>query len=218
MTFEKYISDIELRLSGGKPADDLEISRAHIAYLLSVTRDNMVIQHLTDIIKKGGEVPAFYLERQSCEEMQIEDLECLDDCKDYVYVDLDATPLNLPNDLGIQRVETSDGEDVYRSSMINVGIFRKMKFTKATPDNLWWYRKGKRVYIEGISKKTLDVSKLIIWYIRSYAENQPLESEEFLISPELADAMLERTFQILAGQAPQDITNEAIDNVKFSQS
>jgi len=213
MTFDYYISDIESRLTANKPSDDLELSREQIAYLLAVTRDGLVKQRLDQKLMAGLQVDPTYLITEEFETAEIEDLEVLSDCKDYKYIELSKYPLSLIKDMGIVEVTTQDYDSITRVDQHHLTTMRKMKFTKPSPDNMYFWRKNKKLYIEGLKNSTLNLTQFVVTYVPSYSESIPEENEEFLIEPDLASAMLDTVTQILASQIGiHDITNESVDS------
>ena len=71
VTKGQLISDIELRLTKGKPSDDIAIYRNQIAYWLDIERDNILTDILSDSIKKGNDIDPFYVESDLCLSLSI---------------------------------------------------------------------------------------------------------------------------------------------------
>ena len=212
MTFDYYISDIESRLTGNKPSDDLELSREQIAYLLSTVRDGLVKQRLDQKLLAGLGVDPNYVVTEEFAQVDIEDMSGLDDCKDYTYVELSKQPITLVKDMGIVEVTTQDFDSVTRVEQHHLTSMRSMKFTRPSSDNMYFWRKNKRLYIEGLDKATLELTQLIVTYVPSYAQNIPADGDNFFIEPDLAALMLDTVAQKLAQQLGiHDVTNDSTD-------
>lgn len=102
----KMISDVELRLSHGKPSDDFSVTREQIRFWI----DSLASTLNSDWIKKknGGEVPPQLILPYDCLLVQKETPICINNCNTRFYVQLpvnsDGTPksiLSLPNDGGV---------------------------------------------------------------------------------------------------------------------
>lgn len=142
MTKEQLISDLELRLTAGKPSDDVEIPRPLLATWLDQARAT-VIQAES---KQTGEISPSAYTRLECQSVALETPECVyGDCFVNVYLTI-PTPLSLAHDRGVQ-VSFTNGRTVHKiPSPQSYSIFKNLRFGKP---EIGYYRVGDRLYIFG---------------------------------------------------------------------
>lgn len=173
MTKEQLISDLELRLTGGKPSDDVEIPRQLLASWLDQARAT-VIQAES---KATGEISPSCYTRLECQSVALQTPECVyGDCFVNVYMDI-PTPLSLPHERGLQ-VSFTNGRTVHKLiSPQSWGIWKNLKFGKP---EIAWYRVGDRIYIYG--QKINQNYKFTLHLV--LANTQTIEDTELYPAPE----------------------------------
>ena len=143
----KMISDIELRLYGGKPSDDAEIDHDQIRFWLDEVNKRLI----TDYIDKNG-IPPEILRRIECLEVKHSDKDC-GACMSKNFIELPKNKdgstlsvLSLPDDGGI--VELLKGnKPVYRlKSPSEIRIRTNMRFSG---DESYFYRIADKIFLYG---------------------------------------------------------------------
>lgn len=218
MTRGKLISDIELRLTKGKPSDDLELERAQIGHWLDVVRDELVKADLDSELSEGKPLDTFYITRETCISPTVEDLACVDDSIDEYAYTLTSTPMHLHNDQGVIMVRTDEDDLVMPTSLIDIQMIKDMQFTKPSNTNFVYYREGDKLVFFGLNRNPINDPKFIVYYIPQYTAASPSEADEFKIRDHLVGVLLDSveqiarrqmsTFEDLENDAQQDLDNE----------
>lgn len=210
VTKSKLISDIELRVTGGKPSDDLALSRRQISYWLDLSRDALVGNYLNDIIKKGNPIPTDYLEKET-----FSVFEGVDEDDDGLFeswkVSLSKTPLNLLKDRGIARVVTSNFQQVQKKDLSNIDWITDLSYCKADSDNLTYHREKNVLFIQGLNEYEVEYDKVTVYYVTSYKESPVDDIERFVIDDTLMDILLDEVEEIARRElygSVQDLEND----------
>lgn len=210
----ELISDIELRLSGGKPADDFEIDRPQIGHWLDVTRDGLVKTVLDTQINKYGTVDDYYIVREACKVPTEETLACVDEDYEKMSFNLNFTPMSLRKNMGVVKVVTDEYKLVYPADVISINMVIDLPFAAPSEDLLIYYTEKNKITIEGLNKNVISDPNLIVYYIPQYSNSDIAEADEFLISDDLLGILLDEVEAIGRRQLgiPQDIDNDGEDN------
>lgn len=143
----KMISDIELRLYGGKPSDDAEIDHRQIRFWLDEVNKGLI----TEYIDKNG-IPPEILRKIECLEVKHSDKDC-GACMSNYYIELPKNKdgstmsiLTLQNDGGI--IELLKGnKPIYRlNSPTEIRIKTKMRFAN---NESYFYRIADKIFLYG---------------------------------------------------------------------
>ena len=216
VTKGKLISDIELRLTKGKPSDDMAIYRNQIAYWLDVERDNILTDILGEAIKKGDDIDPTYVTQDLClSPVQIED-NCVD-CDDKIryYIELTNEVLFLPKDRGIIRITDNKGKNIPVYSQNEMDDIRLISYSKPTKKRQAAYREGDRkIFIEKLDKYGLQYFEYDVYYV-ARAVGASLEDEDnYPIADEDVPELVERVVMIGLQQmrvGTADIENDGTD-------
>lgn len=208
MVKEKLISDIELRLSGGLVSKDLEIERSQIGHWLDITRDRLVAQELDKLFKKGEQPNPLYIEPEEAKVIQEENPSHLDDPR--YYITLLKTPLYIDGDRGIVKVRTSDLEPVRKTTIGELDMIKNLAFAKPCKGNYMYWRAGVNLYLEGFTARMADEFTIDVYYISSYSENPPAETDDFKLSDDLMPLLLDLVEETARREfsTPQDLQND----------
>lgn len=217
-TKDQLISDLILRVSGGKPADDLELERSQVAFWLSQAGNAVVKADLDKKIFNGDIIDSFYIEKLECKDLIREYSICSDGC-DRLYVKLDRAPIDLRDDSGIIRVKTSEGTKVEKTTLGEVDMISQMEFCKPSTENLVYYREGSKVVVMGIPKEMIGTVSLTIWYIPKLDIECLTEDAEVKIADYLIPLVLESAEEIARRQiyGPQDLENDGQQDLNLSK-
>lgn len=200
MTKEQLISDLELRLTAGKPSDDVEIPRPLLATWLDQARAT-VIQAES---KQTGEIsPSCYTMLQ-CQSVALETPQCVyGDCFVNVYLTI-PTPLSLPHERGIQ-VSFTNGRTVHKMLAPQTwAIWKNLKYGKP---EIGWYRVGDKLYIYGqkINHNYTFTVNLVLANTQTIEDTDTYPIPEHLI-PLILQSAEEIGLRMLQGQS--DINND----------
>lgn len=212
----ELISDIELRLSGGKPSDDFEIERPQIGHWLDVTRDGLVKTMLDIQINKYGTVDDYYIVREVCNLAVEEAIDCVDEEYEKMSFTLVHTPMSLRKNMGIVKIVTDEYNLVYPSNVIDINMVSDLPFSKPADDNLVYYSEKNKITVEGLNKNDISDPTFIVYYIPQYNNADIAETDEFLITDDLLGILLDEVEVIGRRELgiPQDIENNGQDNVQ----
>lgn len=219
MTKEKLISDIELRLTKGKPSDDLELERSQIGHWLDITRDEFVKLSLDTDIRKGNPMDTQYIEKETCLAAVMESESCILDCKQKAVITLSKYPMMLEKDKGVVKVVTSEYQLVHKLDLESLEMINDMPFTKPSPNNLVYYREGNKIYVEGMNTNNIDLIKFIVLYVPQYTKSTISESDEFVVSGDLLGPLLDEVETIGRRQlysSLEDDDNDGDQNMEIN--
>lgn len=144
MTKEKVISDLVMRLTGGKPSDDIAVSYEQAGDWLDQARAATISQWVKQ--NGGMYIPPGLFRRFECQSFTTETPECVvGNCFSNTYLDIQR-PLTFRDERSI-RVSRQNGRPLNRlTSAQEYEIIKKLRFAK---DSTFWYRVGNRVYFIG---------------------------------------------------------------------
>lgn len=163
-TKNMLVSDIILRISKGKPSDDLELEPKQVAFWIDQLMPALIKNSLDTKISNGLGIDPDYIKVEECAEPKIKLLDCKD-CQDNVYVDLCHTPISLLRDRGVLRVATEDGIAVDKIRIEDIEDLKRLKFARPSVKNVKYYRVKNRLYFIGITNDTIGLFKFTINYI-----------------------------------------------------
>lgn len=197
-TLKTLQSDIELRLTRGKPSDDFELDKRQIQHWLIITRDAMVANDQSQRIRAGLGIDKTYLVTDSCNVVINEDSTCTtDDCFDKYYVEAPFDILKLDEDKGLYHVTNHDNYEIHQIDQSAFDVIRKLKFAKPSVDNITFMREGsKRLYIQGIKPKSRQFIQINITYIPTLQSQTITEDDEFPIASDLVAPLLDAVEEI----------------------
>lgn len=220
MILKTLIDDTILKIYKGSVSDDINLPRPQLLYWFKTQRDMIVKSYLDDLISKGKPIDTFYLERETCLVADPEEVDCVDDDDERIFVILDKQPLNLLNDMGVYRVVTNDNTLVLKSSIELTDIFSDIPYTKATPMNITYWRDSNKLIIEGLKAKSLPLTKFIVHYAPGAAGEALTEQDNLLVSGDLLPILMESVEQIARREifgSQEDVDNNGVDDSKQTQ-
>lgn len=210
MLKSKLIDDIILRVTKGKPSDDLELEREQVAHLVDIEGDKLLREFLNEFAGNRLKPPDFYYKREVCKKPIKEEIDCVDDCGSRITFELSQEPINLLGSLEVGRVQTNKGIEVLKTTPGNIGWIKDLPFAKPTKDNLVYYREGRRLIIEGYSPKNILLSEFLVWYIPGFAGSQ--ENDSINISDDLVSDLTIKVEEIVRRQMSlvDDLENDGV--------
>lgn len=173
-TKDQLVSDIILRVTKGKPSDDLELEPRQVEFWIDQLLPALQKQLLDKKIADGSGIDPSYICVEDCLDAKVKILDCKD-CQDNIYIDLKSCPADLYRDLGVIRVVTMDGSWVDKVSLLEIDSLRNLKFSKPSLKNLKYHRVKSRLYIHGMNVDTAHLAQFMVSYV-------PLQSVQELDS------------------------------------
>jgi len=213
------ISDIELRLTKGKPSDDVDVIRRQISHWVDITRDQMVSEKLTDIINRKGTVDPFYFESDLCLVPALLADSCAD-CpdKNRYHVTLTRDVMWLPRDCGIIRVTDDRGNNLAFTNERDIEIFRDLPFSAPTAKNQVAYRENRRIFIEKLTSSAINFFRYDITYVPKAAGQGLLDTDDYPLEDELVPDLIEAVTAIGLAQmnlGTGDLENDGTDPAQY---
>lgn len=218
-TKDQAISDVVLRLTGGKPSDDLELERLQVAFWISMAHDLVLKKYLESKINKGESIDPSFIKKDGAKELFTELDYGATEGQTRLFINLSKEPLDLFDDSGVVRVLTNDGQRVDKTDLDNLDMITQMEFCKPSVENLVYYREGKRLFILGVPLAMKDSVYISAWYVPKEDLECLADTDELNISPDLLTAVLDVAEEIGRRQifGPQDLANDGeqgLENAK----
>ncbi len=215
MLKNKLIDDVILKISQSAPSDDSEVSKTQIAYWANELLPAIIKSECDSELRAGRSIPPIYITREECEPLAIEDLDCVAECEDGIYFDLNGDVIELQSDSGLVRMITDEGDEVKVVSVGNINTLRGMRFSKPSMTNPLAYRVGaRRIYVEGFSHSEVPFDFITTYYVKKQDIEALADSGDILISsvssPILIDNITEMLKQEMYGSTPDQL-NDGVD-------
>lgn len=163
-TKSAIISDIILRITKGKPSDDLELEPKQVAYWIDMVLGSVVQDKLNKQLEQGKGIESIYLKKENCIKAAIKNLECRD-CQNNVYIELEQDVLSLFRDRGLVLVGTEDGDTVEQTKWGDIFRINKLKFSRPSLKNIQYTRDGCRLYLHGLNRDTYIIPQFMVVYV-----------------------------------------------------
>lgn len=147
-SIEKVISDIELRIYGGKPSDDAEIPRSQIQMWLDTVNSAAVSNWI--VSENGGEVPSWATRQDFCVGLKADKPNCVGGCESYYYIEIpkvneeNVSVLNLKDEKAIMGLYRGKEEIFNFGTVARSRIVSGMRFANKMP---FFNRVGDRIYV-----------------------------------------------------------------------
>lgn len=212
MSIGTLIDSIFLSVYGGNPSDDVALSREQVQFWLLQNRD-MLVKAACDLqIKNGKPIDTVYVERETNEPTDIEDLPDWDEEDDRIFFTLTKRPMSLLKDQGVLKVITNEGLTVYKTTLERVETISDLKYAKPSPTNLVYYRTQQDINVLGLSPKNLTTTTFTTFYIPSLANQTLTEADDIKLQDDLAPVLLQAVEDIARRElfGIQDTDNDGV--------
>lgn len=183
----QFISDIELALTQGAPSDDLNLEQDQIAYWINDVLNDLKRKEIIAEKAKGKSIPPIYIVRETGLELTEEEVEDIDDENQRMYIELEGSVLDLPNDGGIVKVLDYDLNLIRKTSVEDLEDTKNLRFAKPSADNVLHYREGTKIFIEGLATSDIEYNPFIVDYVLSQDIIAMDDDDEILMSDQLAN-------------------------------
>jgi len=189
------VSDIELRLSRGKPSNDFEIERSQIEHWLDLARDEIVSQKLNSQIMSDEDIDPFYIAKFGEYSAELEQEVALACTKRHVF-SLDKDILSLVEDRGIDRVVATSGKILIQSTFDQIEYLQDLWFSKPSNENMMWYREGNKFFVYGLSDITRSRIKFQVFGVQSNVGSTLSDEDKYPISDDITEIVIEKAEEI----------------------
>lgn len=163
MTKNQLVSDIILRITQGKPSDDLELEPRQVAYWIDMVLGALIKLDIEDALaQKRGMIDPSYI----CWDKEVPvKVDYINDNRSDFYFDLEKCPINISRDAGVIRINTTDGDGVDKMNMLEIDNLSKMRFSKYSLENIKYTRVKQRIHLFGLTEDTYHLVKFDVAYI-----------------------------------------------------
>lgn len=213
-TKQQLIDDIILRVSKGKPSDDIELEPKQVAFWIDMILNSLVKQTLDAKIKKGDDSidPAYI-----CYERLVPLKEGSQDYNGRFYISLCDQPINLYRDRGVIRVateptETEQGAGVDKMKMEEIDNLRALKHAKPSLKNLKYHRVKEKLYFYGLTEDTYQLVTFLVAYVPTTKALEDLEDTDTIyVADDILPLIAEEVEKIARRQeqSDEDLANDS---------
>lgn len=213
-TIAQLIADTELQVYQGEVSDDQSLDRDQVKFWLTYHLNQLVANELNSKQKLGEEFPAVYIQKETVELLDADEEEN-STAKYHIYAEIDGEILTLNNDGGIIKIEDEDGNEIKKAGTRSLSLFKHMRFSKPSSENVLHCHEGNRIYLPGLQFSDIDFQTIDVWYVPQQNLLTAAESTEVLVSdlvlPELINMTVGRAKNELYG-SQEDRTNDGVAN------
>lgn len=209
-TKKELISDVELRLTKGKPSDDFEVDKRQISFQLDIVRSALIKSKAKEESKDDfSDFVTLYEAVEVYEEAKI-----ADDGESAMWVKsrLPEDVMSLQEDMGVYSIETQGGVEIKRIKAIDRIRFKHLKFGKSSKANPTYYRVDQDIYYQGGTdnwKKNGVVNMyLILETVIDSDSDYPISTE---LIPLLLETVTNTLMQQMNPQLKQDLNNDGAE-------
>jgi hypothetical protein len=190
MKYQVAADDVILRTYSGQVSDDEGLSISQVIHWLVMERNRIAQEYLNGQIRNGAPLDTFYQIREACESAEAEELDCVDDEDERIFLTLERQPLSLFNDAAVNRVLTEEGVMLNKARNESIDWIKEDKYMKPTIKNPVWYRDNKKIILEGVSYKNLQ-DKYIVYYYPTQDPATITGEDEINLSDELMPILMD---------------------------
>lgn len=199
-TKAELISDVILRVTEGKPSDDLELEPRQVEFWLDIVLNELMSDYIKDRTKSKKPIDEGLLKKEPSKPIELEQLNYINPGISEMYFCTSEPIMETDSGSAIVRVLTSDGAFIHKTKVQDIDTVSNMEFSKPTEETLVYYRDGdSRVVVLGIPEAMKDVIELVIWYVPKQTISCMSDSDEvkfpYELLPELADRVAELAFK-----------------------
>ncbi|HEY0751633.1 MAG TPA: hypothetical protein VGD26_10780 [Chitinophagaceae bacterium] len=214
MTKKQLVDDIILRITKGAPSDDLELSPRQVAFWFDLVAKDIVSKYLDAKLKQNKPISSIMIEIDDDRSGTVENEVMIDAYDDRVYITTTKNIIDLPNDNGVLRIITQEGQTVNRVPIERLDSLNKMTFSKPTRDNLLFSKIDQKLYIHGLNPAHVGLVTFSVTYIPKIAIVDLANTDEVKLPDEvvnlISDEVEKKALRQMSGVA--DIENDAEDD------
>ncbi len=215
-TKHQLISDIIIRVTKGKPADDLELEPRQVEFWINLVLEGLVKDMLDSLSEDNKSIPSFFVLKEGPKPLYVEQFDPVEAEDERMYIELLKPVMEVSKDKGMVRVLTTEGTRANKTKLTDIDFIQNTEFSKPSIKNLVYYRDGKtRVIICGVPKELIDVVQFFVWYVPQANLECFDDDEELPISGDLLEELQLRVEEIAHRQMAGfgDVENDGEDNL-----
>jgi hypothetical protein len=217
MTKAELISDIILRITKGKPSDDLELEPRQIAYWANLILPGLVAKTVNEQVRSNAQVDPAYIIEENCLPLEEVVTSCDSECKGFPFkVVLTYQPMYVIGDKGMLFVETSEGEIVHKISTDQLFLIKHLQFAKPQLGNLVYNRVKQTLYIGGLDLEADEELSVNVKYIPRQDINALADTDQIYIGDDILDLLSDLVEEKARRQmlnSPEDLENNGKQNL-----
>lgn len=218
MIKSQLISDIILRVSAGKPSNDLELEPKQIAFWIDQILNALVKQVLDQRVQNKEGIDGEYIFSELNLDVQTE----TQNGKAVYFIDLEFTPMNLYRDGGIIRVGASNDQNVVNNAkQTEIDVLRQLKFSKPSLKDITFTRIKSRLYLYGIASDSYQINNFDVYYVPKTKVLELLkDNDEIYVGEDLIPLIAEKVSAMAKDEIltqTGDLSNNAVDNNSLKQ-
>lgn len=203
-TKAELISDIILRVTKGKPSDDLELEPRQVEFWIDSVINELLADYIKDRTSKNKSIDEGLLKKETSKPILEEQLNYINPDITELYILSEDPILETDSGSAIVRVITSDGMHVHKTKVQDIDTVEHMEFSKSSEQNLLYYRDGDcKIIIRGIPEEMVGIIELAIWYVPKQDLSCMNDSESVRLPleliPELSDRVAELALRQMYG-------------------
>ncbi len=207
MTKQQLRDDLILRITKGKPSDDLELEKGQVEFWIDSVLNALVVDSLNAKLKDKGDnsIDPVYI----CYERLVPIRQNSQVYANNFYVDLCDEPLNLYRDRGVIRVATEPtatepGQGVDKMKMEEIDDLRNLKYSRPSLKNLKYHRVKKRLWFHGLTADTFNLVTFLIAFVPKLKALEDLKDTDSIpVSDDLIPQIAEEVEKIARRQVYQ---------------
>jgi hypothetical protein len=217
MTKREFIDDVILQVSQSNPSDDSEIEPDQIAFWGTYHLNDLVKKEIDIETSKARFIPPIYITMEDCLVSEVEASDCTAACKDRLFVTLTGEVMDLPDDGGIVRVMTDEGDTILKASIESLDYIKNLRFAKPSMTNPLYYRQALKIYIEGIKLAVSDLSKVTVYYVKKQDISTLTENERILVTDQVKPILINAVVQRLKLELYGSDVDQESDGVDYKK-
>ncbi len=155
----------------------------------------MVAERLDELVRRGLDIPAYYVEPEECKVIVNDAINCRDE--ERYYIDLTHTPLDIHDDKAITLVTNQYHNEILPAKHRYIGYLDDLEFSKPSKTHPQYYREGTRLYLMGLTSSLRPNIRVVVYYAKAIANANLAATDEYFIEPSL-DALLLDEVETLA--------------------
>lgn len=206
MTKKEYIDLVIVRITGGKPSDDLEIDARQVEAELNLAA-NALLSSIQDKLQTEGGLEYVYgrFDGLAISEQTVSSN--MDTYQARYYSTLPSAPTWLQNDMGLPVVETSGGVQIKRQKVTDQYLYKYLPHSSKV---LSYYRIGNKIYYTNIPEPFAQYGKVNIVIAIATTVGAVSDNDEYPIPTYLSQQLIDLTAERLLKQMqlPQDLAND----------
>ena len=185
----ELVSDLELRLTKGKPSDDIELERSQIAHWLDIAANTVLADALMKEKRKFDDIDAQYIKASDYISPVEETLTDVNAAYRRFYIPISTLDI-LPfrghyRDYGIVRINNNKNQNIVEITYDDSDFYKNLWFASPSCNNIQWYREGGKVFLDGIDSSNAASEKFRLFYVAPIDSSTLEDTDEYPLADNL---------------------------------